>query len=467
LRIADCGLRFFNPKSEIRNPKSTASAGMTLIELLVVIVILTTVVAAAIPIMAPSNIDRQLREASRAANTFIMGAQARAIDSGRLYGIALKRLSQETGRPEDRASCLEMYYVEQPPPYTGYDRNSRVCLSINANSSLLTVTVRFVIRGNTYSQQQDGLPPGWDADLFPTNMFRPGDVIEIGTTQYVLRSSEQRTGIRLGQNGYFVTDSPPPPIPIAITVEPINNTGQQVYPEYDNEGFELGVDRPPQPAAPARPRPPFWTAPAPYKIFRQATFTSDEPFQFPEGTAIDLRASGVGNRFFYYPPTQGTISGSHPLVDNNEPIFIIFSPEGQIARVTYTEGVAPQNTVSFVGPKYDQRVVENVFLLVGRSVNNPAIQVANDDTLDPNTSFTDQKRAELREQINWLQGDSRWIVLGAQTGRVVTVENGLVDPALVLAQNNNQLPQRSEPLRSMQIRAAREFAPEMSQIGGR
>src|SRR5688572_7008816 len=78
-RIADCGFRSFNPKSEIRNPKSSARRGMTLVELLVVIVILTTVVAAAIPIMAPSNVDRQLREASRTLNTYITGAQARAI----------------------------------------------------------------------------------------------------------------------------------------------------------------------------------------------------------------------------------------------------------------------------------------------------------------------------------------------------------------------------------------------------
>ncbi len=60
-----------NTRSKIRRGEHpTPPRGMTLIELLVVIVILTTVVAAAIPIMAPSNVDRQLREASRTANTF-------------------------------------------------------------------------------------------------------------------------------------------------------------------------------------------------------------------------------------------------------------------------------------------------------------------------------------------------------------------------------------------------------------
>jgi Tfp pilus assembly protein FimT len=83
---------------------------MTLIELLIVIVIITTVVAAAIPIMAPADEDRRLREASRMLNTFITSAQARAIANNRLYGIGLQRLSSITGRPEDRAACVQVHY---------------------------------------------------------------------------------------------------------------------------------------------------------------------------------------------------------------------------------------------------------------------------------------------------------------------------------------------------------------------
>ena len=72
---------------------------MTLIELLVVIIILTTIVAAAIPIMSPANDDRRLREATRGLNTFITGAQARAIALSRPFGIALKRLVAGYERP--------------------------------------------------------------------------------------------------------------------------------------------------------------------------------------------------------------------------------------------------------------------------------------------------------------------------------------------------------------------------------
>ena len=50
--------------------------------------------------------------------------------------------------------------------------------------------------------------------------------------------------------------------------------------------------------------------PASYKILRQPMKNSAEPLQLPEGTAIDLRASGLGDGddggdyFFYYPTDQ-------------------------------------------------------------------------------------------------------------------------------------------------------------------
>src|SRR4051812_12904246 len=98
------------------NGRRTMRRGMTLIELLIVIVIMTTVVAAAIPLMSPNNDDRRMREAARGLNTFITGAQTRAIASNRPFGFAIKRLSKETKRPDDRGVSLEVYYVEQPAP---------------------------------------------------------------------------------------------------------------------------------------------------------------------------------------------------------------------------------------------------------------------------------------------------------------------------------------------------------------
>ena len=449
-RISDFGLKVSsNPQSAIRNPQSPR--GMTLIELLVVIIIMTTIVAAAIPLMAPSNDERRIREAARTLNTYITGAQARAVQLGRPFGIALKRLGQDTNkngqRPEDNAVCLELFYVEQQPPYAGFDANSRACVAIHPNTPGF-VLVRFVTRGLTVA----GLPPGWEADLFPAGTIRPGDVIEFNGTRFELLANDNYDNIDLDANtGYFV-----PRGGIAIIVaRPVNDSGQQINPKYDNVGREIGVA--------AQPRPPYWTAAAPYKVLRQATPASDEPYQLPEGTAIDLRASGVGRDDYFYNPDPTNLD---ERVDNSEGVLIMFAPEGRVERVALRAD--PQS-----GPvSFDEPVVENVFLLVGQRVNAPAPAAGSDPTLnssDVAAATTDEARAKLREPVNWLNGTSKWIVIGSQSGRIATIENAFVDPLTILNDPNPSIAANpsTEEMRTRQIYAAREFTREMGQVGGR
>src|SRR5215211_4973745 len=151
-RHATLCYRMFHTRLEL----TPARLGMTLIELLVVIVILTTIVGAAIPLMSPSNDDRRLREAARGLNTYITGAQTRAIATKRPYGVAFKRLSQDTKRAEDNGVCLEVFYVEQQAPYAGFDANSRACVALHPNLRGL-VLIRFVTRGTVTDRTQDGL----------------------------------------------------------------------------------------------------------------------------------------------------------------------------------------------------------------------------------------------------------------------------------------------------------------------
>src|SRR5947207_6184733 len=148
------------PTPDTRYP--TPHTGMTLVELLVVIIIMTTIVAAAIPLMSPSNDDRRLREAARGLNTYITGAQSRAIALKRPVGVALKRLSQDTNTDlskktnptkdihPDNSVCLEAYYVEQQPPYCGFDSNSRACVALHPSPPPTVPNaclVRLVTRG--------------------------------------------------------------------------------------------------------------------------------------------------------------------------------------------------------------------------------------------------------------------------------------------------------------------------------
>jgi hypothetical protein len=353
--------------------------------------------------------------------------------------------------------CLEVFYVEQAPPYTGFDRNAKACV---ANISQLGLVLVSFVKDQPGSRVPQ-LPVGIVPDLFPTGMIRPGDVIEIAGTRFELLfdDNNQIATVELDDNGFF--RSPNTGALTTILAQPLNDSGQQIKPRYDGQGFPLGADRPPSPPAPQKPPEPYWTAAVPYRVLRQASLASDEPFQLPEGTAIDLRASGVGSdavapgRYFYVP--GGT--------DNAANVFLLFAPEGRVSRVSFSQ---LPSSGSEEPESFDQPVNDNVFLLVGRRENVPAVAVGTDRTLDTPGTLTDEERAEIRDQINWLNGSSRWIVIGSQSGRIVTVENAQPDPSAVFTLvTNGGAPASSELLRNQQIIAAREFTREMSQVGGR
>jgi hypothetical protein len=153
-------------------------------------------------------------------------------------------------------------------------------------------------------------------------------------------------------------------------------------------------------------------------------------------------------------------------VDNNRPVIIMFSPEGRIERTQYYLGTTDNPVVS------SEPVVENVYLLVGPNVPAPPPAMT-DPTLTTagwNTAATDEEKQRLREPINWLRGDSRWLVIGAATGRVATMENAFVDPLAVLnppLQPFITAAAPSEEMRANQIVAARQFTRDMVQMGGR
>jgi type II secretory pathway pseudopilin PulG len=442
----------------------TPRPALTLLELLVVVVILTTIVAAAIPIMSPAGDDRRLREASRGLNTFITGAQNRAIALKRPFGIALKRLSQDTNTDpdkgtnpnkdihDDNGACLEVYYVEQPPPYAGFDANSRARVSLYtpSNRNLYgglrpLVLIQFVTRGNANLASDDGLPAGWDADLFPDGMIRPRDIIEFNGTQYLLLSDTGDNDVTPlfsdpPANTYFRYDTgrDDPDKATQIVAMPINDTGQLINLKHDDRGFDVGTA--------AAVYLPYFTYPAPYKILRQAARTSDEPYQLPEGTAIDLRASGLGiNDYFYVPE----------IYDNSKDVQIMFTPEGRVARLSFSRD--PDDA-----QRFDDPVVDNIFLLVGKRENAPPPPANSDPALQAvPPGIPPEQLLKIRQPVNWLGAAARWVVIGSQSGRIVTVENAYVTLPEVTTAG------APEQRRNDQILTAREFTRQMRQLGGR
>jgi hypothetical protein len=153
--------------------------------------------------------------------------------------------------------------------------------------------------------------------------------------------------------------------------------------------------------------------------------------------------------------------------------MIMFAPEGsvEIARFSLLPATTFDPQELFSAP-----VTSNIFLLVGLRENIPAPALADDDTVDPavmQNELTEDQRREILGPINWLNPEARWVIIGGQTGRVVTVENSVVDlRGWSSGTASTQIGSRyvsatSLQKRALQIHAAREFAREMTQMGGR
>jgi prepilin-type N-terminal cleavage/methylation domain-containing protein len=376
--------------------------GLTLIELLVVIIILSTLVAAAIPIMAPSNDARRISEASRMLSSYIYATQAKAIGLQRPVGIEIKRLSADTESHDDNAVSVEVFRIEEPAHYHGFDRTSGACVARHPNQNGLAL-LRFVVSGT--GDNTDDLPVGLDDDLFPPGFSQPGDVIECGGVTYRLLPPSNLLSdvLELDANGFYQPRVPA----VMIEARPLNDTGQLQAIDFDNNGNKL---RDPLPTGTTRPAP-FWTRPHPYSIRRQPARSNDAPLQLPEGTAIDLRGSSVGrDQFFYLPSVR----------DNIEPIRIMFAPEGAISRVLVFN--APTDDSWF-----DQRVSDDVYLLVGRRELAPPVTAAEDKSLQATivNASNEQQLQELRE-ANWLLGESQWVHVRARDGGAKAIENAFV-----------------------------------------
>ena len=427
-------LRFVQPR---RQP------GMTLVELLVVIVILALLTAAALPVLTPSTTERRLRESSRELNAYLSRAQANAIRTQRPYGIALKRLSSETGKADDRGVCVEVMAVEQPAPYCGFDENSRMRVAHHEVPTTNLVYLQFLTRNPNSSStgNSNGIPLGWMPDLVPSDLIRVGDVVEVAGSRFIIHpsSSSNLIGYIYGNDGSTI---------VQVTAQPLGSTGQLINPVRDNEGTRISAGN-------LTDKTPYWSEPLRYKILRQPTPTSVEPLQLPDGIAVDLEASGIFGEvpFHYSDGNSGTILNE--TVDDS-PIYILFSPDGNIERVQLqrVQQDGAQAITQLITP------TNNVALLVGRRELIPA-----DTTLDLTSGSETQQELE-KSKLNWLNLESRWVVIGAQTGAVVTSENAFVSPGSLTTVDFDGNGDTFLNRRRTQIQAAQEFARELKRTGG-
>ena len=434
-----------NPTACRLQPTASPQRGMTLVELLVVIAIVSILVTTAIPVLAPGGDSRRLREASRAVNSFFAGARSRAIQTGRPYGVAIRRLSADTGSADDNGVGVQLSYVEVPPVYSGLDSGSlvRVGQVNNSATGQRQFRLQFLRRG--VQGNAASLPPGIDLDLVPGSFLRIGDVVNVGGAQFRLTDGDGQTTLRIGRNGFFqlqlatlqtyallplIDDAP---IEIALRYRSTGNTIDSPEVEAVNLTGVQPTDEPSRT---------YWSAPLPYLIMRQPTPSTAQPLQLPEGTAIDLQASGFTSGLQLHRPSDAYYSsyssGEGTVFSDN--VMVLFSPEGSISRAYFRPDIDPDssNEVPDNPEPGNTNVTSTLALLVGRRELMPAEFPTNGNRDEPivldlanyKNTYEDEATRENLNKYNWLNPDSRWVVIGAQSGAVATVANAPVDPYL-------------------------------------
>lgn len=487
---------------------------MTLIELLVVIVLLTTLVTTAIPIISPGGDERKIREASRSVNAYLQGAQARAIQTGRPYGVAFRRLSTDTDNPEHNAVCAQMRYVEVPPAYSGLDSSSLARLCLCESRGLKRLGLQIVRYGDDTLATQDGLPPGYDPELLPDLFFQAGDQIEIDGLVVVILpqifgvqafDTIQQRPESVTRTGHFAMRTANASQNIASRIlgvrilndespRVVNDNGPGNYqplltsPQFSShlrfthnwKGEELGSPESlvnsdvyirEEQTVPSFQNGYLATAPAPFKVYRQPTLAGGEPLELPAGVAIDLQGSVFGNGARVYSP-EYDYDGS-PFRLRTDDFMVLFSPEGHIHRVhgLYTRASenAPVQAVD------SQPVSSSLALLIGRRELIPATPQGVTGTptyanyaepipinVNDYNDLPETEAWEVTDQYNWLNLQSQWVVIGGQSGSVTSIDNSAVYPS-----DADSSPKNGTVSISEQLTAALENAPRRSASGGR
>jgi prepilin-type N-terminal cleavage/methylation domain-containing protein len=207
----------------------------TLIEMLVVIFVILAISALTISVAVPPVEERRLREAARNVNAMLAGAQGRAIETRRPYGVMI------VPDASDRFVSLTLHYAEVPPPYAGDSLNSTCQIARVQNPPGGFPAGWYVFVGDTF----------WLGQTAATDLVQPGDLIQFNHQGHFY----QITHVDRTRGRWRITD-------LGSTVR-IRSPG----------------------------------VPVPYRVIRQPVPSAAPPLTLPESTCLDLENCGFESPF--------------------------------------------------------------------------------------------------------------------------------------------------------------------------
>ncbi|MEO0530005.1 MAG: hypothetical protein AAF266_05425, partial [Planctomycetota bacterium] len=347
---------------------------------------------------------------------------------------------------------------------------ARLCVgtATTGQRGVRQLALQLIRYGSAVEPNEDRLPAGYDVDLVQDRFLRPGDQVEVAGARYVLilptietltlfsPGPLQLAGTHDAKSvaaGFFNTSEQNRQYifalrPAEVTEQPgVPNNEISLTPGGDLRATHTwqGVELPsPEAMASLDGLSYICTEPAPFKIYRQPIPAGGEPLELPNGIAVDLQSSTFldTNTTRLYQPSRSAVYDDNedefrPL---DEPAMVLFSPEGNVERVYLSDRR---------GATVSSRVTDTMALCVGRRElipPQPTERLIDDGTDVPGTNvprrydepidlltdlneLPENEQTEITDQYNWLNLESRWVVIGAQSGSIRTVETSSAFPS--------------------------------------
>jgi prepilin-type N-terminal cleavage/methylation domain-containing protein len=376
--------------------------GLTLVELLVVVGVVSAIAAIMLPGIKSILTDRKSSQAAIMVKNYLEAARARAIGRNRSVAVVFERLSS---RATMGGSGLYISETAQAGPYTTPDANYvpyNACIRMSLAEEPLpvseamlpaAVTLRVRMPGDGLNPPIPGAPYTGEDSLadFHQGMVPEARIFEVTASNGInlawlvgeyLTSGSQ---ISLGNSPRrFSVVAPRSP-----TVHSSAGSGTIWFSVMNEKLFDGHTERAKEPYVDLKPGMIFNQ----FKIYQRPKPVFSQTVQLPRGMCVDLSLSGLGKKM----PGHGNLSPEKQPVFNPSgsamqdfdyrvrfasdwisngptppepwelrPVYVVFSPEGQLSHVWANERRPVGGDPNYQGSLTRIDATQDVFLHVGK-----------------------------------------------------------------------------------------------------